>query len=142
MGRWDDIDQDLASFGTQRLSAGPAYMATVAADGKPRVHPVTPFVAEGRLWVFMEPTSPKGRDVQERGGYALHCSVADNSGGEGEFLVRGTGSLIDDAETRTRIATACPYEPADRYVLFELSVDEAVSTVYGDDGKVNRRSWR
>jgi hypothetical protein len=134
------MDSDLAAFGEARLAAGPCYLATVAADGLPRVHPVTPFVAEGKLWVFMEPTSPKGRDIRERGGFALHASVADNAGGGGEFAVRGTGLLVDEAGTRARIADACPYKPADRYVLFELTPAEAASTVY-DGGDITRRHW-
>lgn len=141
MGDWADIDAELAEFGVSKLANGPCYLATVAADGLPRVHPVTPFVAEGRLWVFMEPTSPKGRDVVERGGFALHTSVPDNAGTGGEFIVRGTGRLVDDAEVRGRIAAACPYRPADRYVLFELSPAQAQSTEYGGGGKPVTRRW-
>lgn len=139
---WSDIDPELARFGEERLAAGPCYLATVAADGLPRVHPVTPFVAEGRLWVFMEPTSPKGRDIRERGGFALHTSVADNAGTGGEFIVRGTGRLVDDPAERERIAPQCPYPPADRYVLYELTPTEARTTVYEGGGAIARRVWR
>jgi hypothetical protein len=141
MADWADIDAELAAFGAERLAAGPCYLATVADDDLPRVHPVTPFVGEGRLWVFMEPTSPKGRDVQERHGFALHTSVPDNAGTGGEFLVRGTGRLVEDAEVRARAAAACPYKPADRYVLYELSPVDARSVVYGGGGKPVTRRW-
>jgi hypothetical protein len=52
----------------------PAYLATVRSDGRPRFHPVTPIIADNALFVFMEPTSPKGRDLRERGWYALFPS--------------------------------------------------------------------
>ena len=56
---------DLAAFGAARLTALPAYLATVRADGSPRVHPITPVLAPSGLYVFMEPTSPKGVDLRE-----------------------------------------------------------------------------
>src|SRR5215469_12706942 len=84
---------ELAAFGEARLTSGPAYLATVRADGMPRVHPVTPIVGEGHLLLFMEPTSPKGQDLQRGSGYALHCSVSDNEGGEGEFRLTGHAVL-------------------------------------------------
>lgn len=142
MTAWADIEPGLAQFGAARLAAGPCYLATVDAAGMPRVHPVTPFVAEGRLWVFMEPTSPKGADVRQRGGFALHAAVADNAGTGGEFFVRGTGRGVDDAGVRARVAAACPYQPAERYVLFELSPTEAASTEYAATGAPIRRRWR
>lgn len=79
---------ELAAFGEQRFKAAPAYLATVRATGLPHVHPVTPSIAEGHLLLFMEPTSPKGHDLQRGSGYALHCAVADNDG-EGEFYLTG-----------------------------------------------------
>ena len=59
---------ELAAFGAGILARprGVAYLATVAADGYPRVHPVTPFIGDGRLFVFTEPTSPKARDLRDR----------------------------------------------------------------------------
>ncbi len=53
----------LAEFGVRRLADAPAYLATVDRSGAPRVHPVTPIVGDGRLFLFMEPTSPKGDDI-------------------------------------------------------------------------------
>jgi hypothetical protein len=123
---------DLAAFEAARLDVRPAYLATVDAAGRPRVHPVTPIVGDDELYLFMEPTSPKGRDLIERGGYALHNGVLDNSGTGGEFRLRGTAALVDDPAVRTRAAAAAKYEPADRYVLFRLSVDEARASSYGD----------
>ncbi|MCA1555037.1 MAG: pyridoxamine 5'-phosphate oxidase family protein, partial [Chloroflexi bacterium] len=65
---------ELAAFGAQRLHGSVAYLATIRPDGAPRVHPVTPIIGEGHLFVFMEPTSPKGKDLQRDNRYALHCA--------------------------------------------------------------------
>ena len=70
---WGDLqarNPELAAFGAERFSSGVAYLATVRKDNSPRVHPVTPIIGEGRLFVFMEPTSPKGHDLRRDGRYA------------------------------------------------------------------------
>src|SRR5262249_37884568 len=89
-----------AGFGAKRLLSPPAYLATVRADGAPRVHPVTPIIGDGRLFIFMEPTSPKGRDLRERATFALHNGVPDTAGTGGEFAMSGRAVLVTDAATR------------------------------------------
>lgn len=141
---WQDLahdDSDLAAFGAARLGGGqPSYLATVDADGAPRVHPVTPIVTPGRLFVFMEPTSPKGHDLERGSRYALHGPVADNDGGRGEFRVRGRGRPVTGSDERALAIAHASYDPADHYVLFELLVDDAFATEY-DDGSPVRRHW-
>ena len=133
---------ELAEFGAQRLAAGPAYLATVDASSVPRVHPVTPIVGEGRLFLFMEPTSPKGDDIVRRGSYALHCHVPDSNGTGGEFYVRGRGERVDSPQLRAAAVDAASYTPNDRYVLFELRIAEARCNGYGDVALPEPRSWR
>jgi hypothetical protein len=125
---WGEFEADapaLAAFGAERLTAAAAYLATVRRAGTPRVHPVAPIIGGGRLFLFMEPTSPKVHDLRERGSYALHSGVPDNAGTGGEFLVTGRGTFVDDAELRTVASEAATYQP-------ELEVGEARSDGYGD----------
>ena len=141
--RWREFEAvapELARFGAERLRAAPSYLATVSAAGAPRVHPVTPILGGGSLFVFMEPTSPKGRDLRERGTYALHSGVPDNAGTGGEFFVSGRATAITDAAARQVAVEASTYAPADRYVLFELGVDRATMTVY-EAGGPKRTRW-
>lgn len=133
---------ELAEFGALRLAAVPAYLATVDESGTPRVHPVTPIVGGGRLFLFMEPTSPKGDDLARRGVYALHCRVPDASGTGGEFWVRGRGERVDSPALRAVAAGVASYTPQDRYVLFELRIAEARCNGYGDVALPVPRSWR
>jgi hypothetical protein len=131
----------LAAFGSGRLTAAPAYLATVRADGSPRVHPVTPIFTSDGLFVFMEPTSPKGRDLRDRAWYALHSGVPDSAGSGGEFAVSGDAIAVDDDAQRATVAAAATYEPAERYVLFELRVREARANGYGDVPMPEPRRW-
>jgi len=133
---------ELAAFVAERLLAAPAYLATVRANGAPRVHPVTPIVTDAGLYLFMEPTSPKAADLSAGRAFALHNGVPDNAGTGGEASVSGTGHPVDAHEVRGMVAAAASYEPADRYVLFELRPIEVRCNGYGDVELPERRRWR
>lgn len=132
---------ELADFAQGRLHGKVAYLATIRKDGSPRVHPFTPIIGEGHLFVFMEPTSPKGHDLRRDPRYALHCSVSDTSGESGEVILTGRARFIDDAEIRTVAVRVSPYKPAERYILFELDIETATVTEYPEGGAV-RRHWK
>ncbi len=141
---WKSLEErqpELAAFGAERLNGNVAYLATVRKDGSPRVHPMTPIIGQGHLFVFMEPTSPKGHDLQRDGRYAIHCSVTNTSGASGEFIVTGRAHLIDNRELRALAVQLASYTPADRYILFEFEIESATSTIYPDDQPV-RQFWR
>ena len=142
---WQELaagSPEMADFGEKRFASGVAYLATVTKEGVPRVHPVTPIIGEGRLFLFMEPTSPKGYDLRRDGRYALHCSVADPGGGQGEFLITGRATFVEDPGTRSTAVKHASYTPSDRYVLFELDIDTAFSTEYDDEGTPIRGRWK
>jgi hypothetical protein len=139
---WAEFTQqapELAAFGEARFRSGVAYLGTLRPDGSPRVHPVTPILGE-QLFLFMEPTSPKGKDLQRDGRYTLHCSVADSDGGEGEFYVRGQAAVVGDPILRRQAEQASPYTPEERYILFVLSIDFAFMNTYVG-GTPNPRRW-
>jgi hypothetical protein len=133
---------DLAEWANARLAEPPAFLATIRADSTPRVHPVTPVVSPDGLFVFMEPTSPKGNDLRDRRSYALHNGVRDTDGTGGELIIFGTAVAVDDADLRDGAVAAATYEPADRYVLFELLVTEVRCNGYGDTTMPATRRWR
>lgn len=130
----------LAAFGEARFRSGVAYLGTVRADGSPRVHPVTPIVGE-QLFLFMEPTSPKGKDIQRDPRYTLHGSVEDSSGGGGEFYVRGRAALSDDPLMREQAVQASSYVPQNHYILFILTVEFAFMNRYVD-GTPTIQRWQ
>src|SRR3954466_14642936 len=110
MTTWAEFAQqapELAAFGKIRFGSEVAYLGTLRPDGSPRVHPVTPIVGE-QLFLFMEPTSPKGKDLQRDGRYMLHCSVENSSGGGGEFNVRGRATLTTDPLVREQAMRVSP----------------------------------
>ena len=138
----EDGNKELAEFGRERFASQVAYLATIRKDGSPRVHPVTPIVGEGHLFLFMEPTSPKGHDLRRDSRYALHASVEDQTGGNGEFFITGQARFSDDPNTRAIAAKHASYPPAERYILFELDIVSAFSNVYVADGASIRQQWK
>ena len=139
---WKDLenaDPDLAAFGLSRFETRVAYLATLRQDGSPRVHPVNPIVGQGHLFLFMEPTSPKGHDLRRDGRYALHAAVSDANGTGGEFNLSGRAAFLTDPALRALAAQLASYTPAERYILFELSVESAQSTQYQNGEPVHRR---
>ena len=147
MATWSEFSADspeMASFGKQRLERRIAYLATIRPDGSPRVHPVSPFIAKDHLFVYMEPTSPKGDDLRRDARYAMHSAVEDNSGGQGEFLIRGRAVEITDTESRKEAfdqARNMGYSPQERHILFELRIAEVLATVYEGD-RPKRTRWK
>jgi hypothetical protein len=143
---WADFGAEvphLEAFGRRRLEGRIAYLATIRADGSPRVHPVSPFIGGGSLAIYMEPTSLKVADLRRDARYALHCSVEDNEGGEGEFYVIGRAEEITDARRRTEAfgwAEAAGYKADDRHVFFEFKLGYVLSTTYDEGPK--RERWR
>lgn len=146
MPAWQDFAAaapEMADFAFERLDERLAYLATLRADGAPRVHPVSSFIDAGHLFVYMEPDSPKARDLVRDPRYSLHCAVEDNNGGEGELSVNGRARLVADPGERAAVfsaARAAGHSPHERYVVFELEVERIVATTYAGD-QAHRRRW-
>ncbi len=141
---WADFESaapELATFGRLRFASRVAYFATIRADGSPRLHPVTPVIGGGHLYLYMEPTSPKGHDLRRDPRFALHCAVEDWNGGGGEFLINGEAGLITDVQQRAEYDSYALYSPKAHYILFELFLQRVSSTTY-ENGNPRRRQWQ
>ncbi len=104
-----------------------AFLATVGADGRPRMHPFIPAVVDGRLWAFVI-VSPKQRDLDRTGSYAIHsCLGADDE----SFFVSGRARRVDGDEHRSLVGEAMPYSDIDEnHVLYEFRIDRALWTTW------------
>lgn len=144
MATWAEFaadDPQLAAWGESRFNRSRvAFIATVAADGSPRCNPVQPVVCEGRLLLFIEPTSPKVNDLTIDGRYAIHSLVDNPVGMGGEFSIKGRARLITDEEIRQQGIEASCFTPSEAYVLFELTIDAALRREY-EDGKLFQHRW-
>lgn len=138
---FEDESPELGSFGRERIDRRVSFLATVRGDGGPRVHPVTPWIADGHLYVRMYPSSPKAADLERDPRFALHSMMDNDDGVGGEFALNGRANRIHDADTVSSAYAAIGGPGSDRpLVLFELSPDEAMATSY--EKEPERRRWR
>ena len=108
--------------------AGLGYLATVRADGGPRVHPVSPAVLDGRLYVYILLSSPKLRDLQGDGRYALHSwpkPFSDDGFDDEEFYLTGRARPVSSGELHRRISAAVGDRP-ESGSSFELDIERAM----------------
>lgn len=104
---------------------GFAYLATVRPDGGPRLHPVSPVIAEGGLFCFLI-NSPKRRDLERDGRYALHSYPGEHT--DDEAYLTGRAQPVADTRRRDRVARAARADIRGDWLLFELDIDVATVT--------------
>jgi nitroimidazol reductase NimA-like FMN-containing flavoprotein (pyridoxamine 5'-phosphate oxidase superfamily) len=147
---WAEVaatEPELAAAGERLFRAFTlAFLATVRADGGPRVHPVTITVQDGRLWVFLVHGTPKRADLLRDPRYALHTFPSFPGGTvdsyvDDEVVVFGTARPVEDDETRAAVAAVHNDTVHERDLLFELDVDRAQHKTRRDGRAVYTR-WR
>lgn len=102
---------------------GLGYLATVRADGGPRVHPVSPVISHNGLFCFVV-DSPKRRDLERDGRYALHSFPPEDS--DDEAYVAGRAEPVSDPRLIEAIAANLRAERRVDWRLFELTVEVAM----------------
>jgi hypothetical protein len=144
MATWTEfavMAPELAAWGESRFKrARVAFLATIGADGSPHVYAVQPVICQGHLLLFADAASPKTADLKRHGRYAMHSLVDNPAGLGGEFIVKGTATLIDDGDIRRKAVEASCYTPKNDCVLFELSVSAALARDY-EDGAIAETRW-
>lgn len=147
MASWHDLEiaaPDIARAGRQLLEddsdrPGVAFLATVGADARPRMHPFIPAIIDGRLWAFVI-VSPKLRDLDRNGSYAIHSCLGPD---DESFLVSGTARRDADTQHRELVGGHMPYSDIDeRHVLYEFDVDRALWTTWTTPTAPVHRHWR
>jgi len=106
-----------------QYGAGLGYLATVRADGGPRVHPVAPVITEEGMFCFVI-RSPKQHDLDRDGRYALHAFPPEET--DDEAYVSGRAVAVTDAGRRERLARLMRADPGVEWKLYELSVEVAM----------------
>jgi uncharacterized pyridoxamine 5'-phosphate oxidase family protein len=147
MATWKEFataEPDMASVGLALLERFHiAYLATVRADGSPRVHPVSPFIIDGRLFVATPQGSPKARDQIRDGRYVLHMLPGKD---DAEFRIRGRAHSVVDSEERAMVLDRGPHYVKGDDHIFEYDIEEAATAHWEKVGEPGtypvRRIWR
>jgi Pyridoxamine 5'-phosphate oxidase len=115
----------------QQYGPGMGYLATVRPDGGPRVHPVSPVITSGGLYCFVV-DSPKRRDLERDGRYALHSYPPEES--DDEAYVAGHAVPVTDPAVIARLADALRASPEVDWLLFEFTIESAMLRRHGPTG--------
>ncbi|MFY1689020.1 pyridoxamine 5'-phosphate oxidase family protein [Plantactinospora sp. WMMB782] len=115
----------------QQYGPGLGYLATVRADGGPRVHPVSPVITDEGLFCFVV-DSPKRRDLERDGRYALHSFPPEDS--DDEAYVAGRARPVTDQARVDQLAGNLRAAPQVDWRLFEFTVDVAMVARHGSNG--------
>jgi hypothetical protein len=107
----------------EQYGQGLGYLATVRADGGPRVHPVSPVITDDGLFCFAIP-SPKRRDLERDGRYALHSFPPEHT--NDEAYLAGTAMPVTDPQRIEELAGRVRAAAQVDWRLFELSIDVAM----------------
>jgi hypothetical protein len=115
----------------QQYGPGMAYLATVRADGSPRIHPVSPVITDEGLYCFIV-NSPKRRDLDRDGRYALHTYPPEET--DDEAYLAGHATPVRDPRVINDVADALRASHAVDWRLYELFIDTATLRRHGPVG--------
>jgi hypothetical protein len=132
---WAEVEAaapDLAARVQARFDAHKhKVMATLRADGSPRISATEAAFREGNLWFGSMTGAMKARDLQRDPRVALHCAPVDEELVDGDAKISGRVTEVDDPDSlRAYSGETAPEgsEPVEDFHLFRVDVDEVVLT--------------
>jgi hypothetical protein len=154
---WNEFERDqpaLAAAGRKQLyhfGIGLAFLATVRADGGPRVHPVCPVLSPAGLHVLVIP-GPKQRDLRRDGRYFLHTETCPPPRQDDGFSIAGRVREVTDPGVRAVVrgqivaerGETADWPGLDTDALFELRLDRCLLTLTTEDAgfPAGPTTWR
>ena len=139
---WADLSAarpDIAAIGRRLLyehGIGLGFLATVRADGGPRVHPICPVLLGSGLYGMIIP-GPKLEDLRRDARYALHSETFPPPNQDDAFYVSGSAveTVEPDLWEQVALQTLAERSLAERWpgfetqVLFEFRLERCLLTL-------------
>jgi hypothetical protein len=135
---WSEIEAEapeLAARARERLDAGAhKTLATLRADGSPRISGTESFWADGDLWFGSMPRARKAADLIRDPRFALHSASADPPDWSGDAKVAGRAEEITDAQRRARVYAVHDLDPPSLEMhLFRAELSEVTLVGLNDE---------
>ena len=139
--RWSEMTEaapDVAAAATEMLyghALGLGFLATVRADGGPRVHPICPVLA-GDLYAFIVP-GPKLHDLRRDPRFALCTETMAPPRHDDNAYITGVAHEVDDPALRARLTEQVlaersltePWPGFEDEPLLELKIERVLVTL-------------
>ncbi|GAA4975350.1 pyridoxamine 5'-phosphate oxidase family protein [Uniformispora flossi] len=136
MARWADVAKDEPGFAAEVQHAFDAFthktVATLRADGSPRISGTECKFLDGDLWFGSMPGAVKAKDLLRDPRFALHCGTGTASGADwrGDAKLAGRAVAITDLGEKLAVFESWGGElpdPGASY-LFRADLSEVVMT--------------
>jgi hypothetical protein len=138
MSSWDQFETEapeFAAFVRERLEAHRhRMMATLRADGSPRISGIEVTIARGELWIGGLPGSLKFADLRRDPRLAVHSGSDDPPGFRGDARLSGRATEVLDESLKAQFFEDAGGGPPGPFELFRLDIAEA-STIREADAK-------
>jgi hypothetical protein len=161
MATWTEVTNaapELAAAVQERFDAHiHKTLATLRADGSPRISGIEASFRDGEVWLGMMPDSRKARDLQRDPRFALHSATVDPKMADGDAKLVGRAVEVTDQGTIDWFAGQAGKEGQEGkegeekgdarpepFHLFRVDVEEIVLTTLGGDppDRLVIETWR
>ena len=135
---------DLARRGRERFAkTGVALLATLRADGSPRINPVEPYFVEDHVLLGLMRRSKKALDLVRDPRFGLHSSVSDPNGADGEFKLYGRARDVKDPDLWAAAREAWwVSRPREHSRVFSLDIESAAFVAWDvESGEMTVTRW-
>ena len=120
---------EFAAFVRERIEAHRhRTMATLRADGSPRISGIEVTISDGEFWIGGLPGSRKFDDLRRDPRVAIHSGSDDPPAFRGDARLSGRAVQVDDEALKSAFLVAAGGGPPGPFELFKLEIGEA-STV-------------
>ena len=148
MARFADVVAEEPEFAARVRAAFDAhahkFLATLRADGSPRISGLEMQFVSGEPWLAGMPRSAKFEDLRGDPRFALHSGSAEGDAFDGDAKLSGRATELTDPDERTAYGAAAGVAPEHMdFELFRVDLDQVVA-VYLNDEKTALviASWR
>jgi hypothetical protein len=148
MASFADVESEEPQFGARVRAAFDAHghkiLATLRADGSPRVSGIEARFMDGQLWLSGMPKSVKFNDLRRDPRMALHSGSDEPDAFRADGKVSGRAVEVSDPAIRAAFA-AFAGVPAEHsgFELFRVDLDQVVLIAVSDDkSELVVTSWR
>jgi hypothetical protein len=138
MASFSDVEAAEPEFAARVRAAFDAHrhkvLATLRADGSPRVSGLEMQFVAGEPWLAGMPNSVKFSDLRRDPRFALHSGSDEPDSFTADAKLSGRATEVSGSEERRRYAAAAgvPEESID-YELFRVDVEQVVLTALNDE---------
>ncbi|HEY3484870.1 MAG TPA: pyridoxamine 5'-phosphate oxidase family protein [Ilumatobacteraceae bacterium] len=141
---WDEFEvgaPELAAAVRARFESTKHHvLATLRADGAPRVSGTEVQFVGGRLYAGMMPGSVKANDLLRDPRFALHANPGDGSMAGGDAKVGGIAEHVTDPDELARYVESV--EPPDFFLAHLRLTDAVLTSLHPDGDRLVIESWR